>query len=86
MIRHQWNALRVGHHVLVHDEEIDGLPLAVGRVTGIDTGGGPTAIAIRISPPGRPSRVVRPRRLAVHLDLQNLDERCWRCALGSAST
>ena len=86
MIRRQWNALRVGHHVLVHDEETEGLPLAVGRVTGIDTDGGSTTIAIRISPAGRPSRVVRPRRLAVHLNLQNLDERCWRCALGPAST
>jgi hypothetical protein len=86
MIRLDWDALRVGHHVLVHDEEAEGLPLALGRVTGIETDGGATAIAIRISPAMGPSRIVRPRRLAVHLDLQNLDERCWRCALGPAST
>ncbi len=83
MIRLQWNGLRVGHHVLVHDETERGMPLVPGRVTMIKSASGIESgsndVSILISPPGRASKVVSPRRLAVHLDELDPAERCWRC-------
>lgn len=79
MIRREWNALRVGHHVLVHDEDDPASPLIPGRVTEVDTAGGANQVTVRISPPGRAARIVQPKRLAVHLDTGAAGERCWRC-------
>jgi hypothetical protein len=79
MIRLQWNSLRVGHHVLVHDDDDAAMMLVPGRVTMIQTTDGSNDVTIRISPPGGPTRIVQPRRLAVHLDTGEATERCWRC-------
>jgi hypothetical protein len=78
MIRLQWNSLRVGHHVLVHDDD-HAMKLVPGRVTMIQTAPGSNDLTIRITPPDGPSRSVHPRRLAVHLDTGAAAERCWRC-------
>ncbi len=80
MIRPQWQALRVGHHVLVHDEEMAGMPLVPGRVAMIQTDPNSNDIGIRITPTEGTSKIVRPRRLAVHMPQLDLDEHCWRCA------
>lgn len=79
MIRLQWNALEVGHHVLVHDEDDASLALTPGRVMTIQPAGGTNAVTIRLSRRGAPARVVQPRRLTVHLDDGEPTERCWRC-------
>ncbi len=79
MIRRHWNALRVGHHVLVHDENDPQMTLVPGRVTEIEETSGSHSVAIRISPRTGRSRVVQPSRLAVHLDNGEGTERCWRC-------
>lgn len=79
MIRRQWNALRVGHHVLVHDEAEAGLPLVPGRVTMVHATPGSNDVAIRIPSTRGPSRVVHPPRLAVHLEELDPEARCWRC-------
>lgn len=79
MIRLEWNALRVGHRVLVHDEAEAGLPLVPGRVTMVDTVSGSNDVAIKIRPTRGPSRVVHPPRLAVHLEDLDPEARCWRC-------
>lgn len=79
MIRLEWNALRVGHHVLVHDETTPGLPLVPGRVTRIQAASGSNDVAIRISSTRGPSKVVHPPRLAVHLEDLDPEARCWRC-------
>lgn len=79
MIRGQWNALQVGHHVLVHDETDETMALVPGRVTEIEETDGFNNVTIRLSPRRGPKRDVRPRRLAVHLDTGEATERCWRC-------
>ncbi len=81
MIRHQWNALHIGQHVLVHDEDDPASPLVPGRVTAVEAANGSNNVTIRISPPGRRGRVIQPRRLAVHLDSGESTERCWRCEI-----
>jgi hypothetical protein len=79
MIRLQWNALRVGQHVLVHDDTEAGQPLVPGRVTEVETAPGANEIGIRIPSTRGPSKVVHPSRLAVHLDELEPEARCWRC-------
>lgn len=79
MIRRDWNDLRVGHHVLVHDDADPSMALVPGRVTEIDETPGAQTVTIRISPRSGPRRVVQPSRLAVHLDTGEGIERCWRC-------
>ena len=81
MIRVQWNALRVGQHVLVHVEDTAGMPLVPGKVVTVTEQGGSNEVTIRITPVGGPSRVVSPRRLSVHPERLSLDEHCWRCAV-----
>jgi hypothetical protein len=83
MIRLQWNALRVGHHVLVHDETDPGLPLVPGRVTMVQAAPGSNDVAIRIPSTRGPSKVVHPPRLAVHLEDLDPEARCWRCDAGA---
>jgi hypothetical protein len=80
MLRFQWNALRVGSKVLMHDPRDAGMRLLDGVVTMVESAGGSNGVAIRVSPNGEPSEVLRPRRLTVHLDPRDLSEPCWRCA------
>jgi len=86
MMRLKWNALRVGHHVLVHDEDDPTSPLIPGRVTHVEPTNGINDVTIRISPPGESPRLVQPRRLTVHLDSGEPTERCWRCEIRHSST
>lgn len=79
MNRLEWNALRVGHRVLVHDEAEAGLPLVPGRVTMVQAASGSNDVAIRIPSTRGPSKVVHPPRLAVHLEELDPEARCWRC-------
>lgn len=79
MIRRQWNALRVGSHVLVHDDDDPKMTLAPGRVTKITESAGSHDVTIRIAPRRGAQRDVQPSRLAVHLDDGEGTERCWRC-------
>ena len=83
MIRLEWNALRVGQHVLVHDETDPGLPLVPGRVTMVTAAPGSNDVAIRIPSTRGPSKVVHPTRLVVHLEDVDPDARCWRCDAGA---
>jgi hypothetical protein len=80
MLRFQWNALRVGNKVLMHDPRDVGMRLLAGVVTIVDSRKGSNDIAIRVSPKGESSQILRPRRLAVHLDAGDAAEACWRCA------
>ena len=77
--RVEWNALRVGDHVLVHDEANASKPLVPGRVAEVQPGQRANVVAIRIKVPGGQARIVQPRRLMVHLDSGEAIERCWRC-------
>jgi len=77
MLRLQWNELKVGGHVLVHDVDQPHLRLVPGVVSCVETASGSNDIAIRLAAAG--GRTVRPQRLAVHLDPVGLGEQCWRC-------
>ena len=77
MLRFQWNSLRTGEHVMVHDDLDPGLALREGVVRLVETRPWDTNdVAIRIDH-HRPV-VVRPRRHAVH-PLPLDQGSCWRC-------
>jgi hypothetical protein len=80
VIRIEWNSLRVGHHVLVHDDTEHDMPLVAGQVTMLKTAPRSNEVTIRISPVGEASRIVHPPRLAVHLDGFDRPQDCWRCS------
>ena len=86
MIRLQWNALRVGDHVLVHDETDREMALAPGQVTMVQTMAGSNDVTIRLDPTDGASTVQCPRRLAVHLDTLDPAEGCWRCSTDAGRT
>jgi hypothetical protein len=78
MLRFQWNALRVGDEVAVHDDGNLHSPLARGTVKMVETGSGrrrESDVAIVVA--GR-SGVMRPRTSAVHL-IDDSTADCWRC-------
>ena len=77
--RRLWNALQVGDHVLVHDEDEPEQPIVPGRVSEVQSAPGSNDVEIRIRPTRGRARLVRPRRLAVHLDEIDPDGHCWRC-------
>jgi hypothetical protein len=79
MIRQEWNSLQVGDHVFVHEDTEANLAAVPGRVVVVDFAEGSNDVSIRISPARGKATVVRPRRLAVHLEELDPDRRCWRC-------
>ena len=79
MVRLEWNALRMGDHVLVHDASVAEMPLRPAVVALVDTKRGSNDVGVRISADAGSSHVVRPTRLSVHADPRNLAEQCWRC-------
>lgn len=82
MLPFQWNALRIGDRVLVHDDRTPGLDAHPGAVAIVEARRGRTNdVAIRMDATGQ---IVRPRRHAVHQ--VPLDRRftCWRCDAAGA--
>ena len=77
MLTFQWNALRVGDHVLVHDDHDAALPLGEGIVVLVESRRrGARSVGIRNSATGE---VQQPRRHAVHLSPLDARVLCWRC-------
>jgi hypothetical protein len=79
MLKFQWNALRRGDHVLVHDVDDPKLALRAGVVTLIEPQRSGQDVAIRYTTGTRTPRPVRPGRFAVHFDPIDDDDGCWRC-------
>jgi hypothetical protein len=79
MLKFQWNALRRGDHVLVHDVDDPKLALRAGVVALIDTQRSGRDVAIRYTTGTRTPRPVRPGRFAVHFDPIDEGDGCWRC-------
>jgi hypothetical protein len=77
--RREWNALRVGDHVLVHDDSDEEQPIVPGRVITVEPAPGTNDVGIRISPARGRSKVAHPRRFAVHPEELDPDRHCWRC-------
>lgn len=77
MLPFQWNSLRVGERVAVHDDADVDLGLVEGVVCIVQTHRPEVnEVGIRLD---NGSAIVRPRRHAVHL--LPVDGRpCWRCA------
>jgi fermentation-respiration switch protein FrsA (DUF1100 family) len=79
MVRLEWNALRVGDKVLVHDPTDPAIQLRPGVVAMVQTVKGSNDIGVSVARESDRSGVLRPRRLAVHLDPLDPAEECWRC-------
>jgi hypothetical protein len=79
MLQFQWDALRRGDHVLVHDVTHAALGLTAGVVTLVDVHPAGHDVSVRLMAGTPTSRVVQPGRFAVHLDPLDADDDCWRC-------
>lgn len=79
MLRLQWNALKVGDAVLVHDDADISLRLQPGIVAMVQTAHGSNDVGVRVAGRDGHGAVARPSRLSVHLDPRDLSEACWRC-------
>lgn len=78
MLGFQWNALRVGDRVRVHDDGTADLALHDGVVALVQTHPlRANDVGIRLD--GDAGAVVHPRRHAVHLGRSDAHEPCWRC-------
>jgi len=76
MLRFEWNALRPGDHVAMHDDG-GSLALCDATVVLVQTANGNNDIAVHVA--GAAQAVTRPRRMAVHLLPLDPGEQCWRC-------
>lgn len=77
MLAFEWNALRVGDRVAVHDDAAPHLSLGGGVVALVRTQRpAVNDVGIRLDAPG--SGIVRPSRHAVHL-VPVRRSGCWRC-------
>jgi len=79
MLRFQWNALRRGDQVLVHDGASTDLRLRPAIVALVDTAGPRVDVGMRYSDGPDAGRVVRPGRFATHRDPLTDAADCWRC-------
>ncbi len=77
--RFEWNALRVGDKVLVHDLGSAAMALVSGVVTGFKTLKGSNSVGIRVAATEGGAVVICPPRQAVHLPAFDPTEPCWRC-------
>ena len=84
MLRLQWNALKVGDRVLVHDDADVSLRLQPGIVAMVQTAHGSNDVGVRVTDQSGHVGVVRPSRLSVHLDPRDVTEDCWRCDIIAA--
>ncbi len=85
MLRFQWDALRVGDRVLVHDDLDAAFESHGATVRFVTTNvGRANEIALRLDDP--PMEIVRPRRHAVHQLPVDTNIDCWRCAVATRLT
>lgn len=81
MLKFEWNALRIGDGVLVHDPRDAELGLIRGAVLMVDSNKGKRPandVGIRVGA-GDEQHVLWPSYLAVHRDPNDPLEDCWRC-------
>ena len=79
MLRFQWDSLRRGDHILVHDVHAKDLGLRPAVVELVDSTGSRRDIAARFTDGPDAGTVVRPGRFATHPDPLDGDGDCWRC-------
>jgi hypothetical protein len=78
MLKFQWDGLRRGDTVFVHDVRDADLGLRAGVVTHVDVRPSGHDVGIRLTTGAPTGPVVRPGRFAVHLAAAEGDD-CWRC-------
>lgn len=83
MLPFEWNSLRIGDSVAVHNDVDLATPLQPGSVRIVQTrpGTGVNDIAIRLDT----GSMIRPRRGAVHTTPTGADQ-CWRCRMSDGRT
>jgi hypothetical protein len=86
MLKDDWNGLRVGCKVLVHDHESDILSLIPGVVAAIDRRKAANRLGIRPTVAGNERKICWPTHVALHLDPPRPTEHCWRCDVVEAHT
>ena len=79
MLKFQWDGLRRGDTVFVHDASDADLGLRAGVVTLVDVRPSGHDVGIRLTAGTATGPVVRPGRFAVHLAAMD-DDDCWRCS------
>jgi hypothetical protein len=80
MLSFQWDSLRRGDRVLVHDPTTPHRGLRAGVVVLVDETGPRRDVAVRYTDGADTGLVVRPSRFATHsVPLTDAAE-CWRCA------
>ena len=79
MLNMDWNALRSGDNVLVHDPRSPDMALTPGVVVVFDTHKRTNGVGIRLPANGGEELVLWPSRLVVHPDPRDPKESCWRC-------
>jgi hypothetical protein len=83
MLKFEWNALRVGDQVVVHDPVGTAFPLLAGTVAMIETKRSKrdaNGVGIRVAAEGGGHRIVWASHLAAHHDPPDPRDDCWRCA------
>jgi hypothetical protein len=79
VLRFEWNALRIGGHVLVHDPRTAEMTLTNGTVATVVTNRGGNGVGIRVGGNSGETSILWPSRLAVHRQPRDPTEACWRC-------
>jgi len=85
-LKFEWNALRLGDKVFVHDPTDVDMRLLAGVVSIVETAKGSNDLAIRVHGEQAAPVVIRPARLTVHLDPLDPTQSCWRCEESRPST
>jgi uncharacterized protein YwbE len=75
----EWNALREGDKVVVHDQDKKERAPKRGVVALIDTESHIHGVGIRTANANGTNVIVWPSYLAVHRDPRDQAEPCWRC-------
>ena len=79
MLRFEWNALRTGDHVLVHDPRTAEMILTRGVVASVDTHKGANVVGIRVGGNSGETTVLWPSHISLHRDPRDPSGVCWRC-------
>jgi hypothetical protein len=79
VLRFEWNALRPGDHVLVHDPRTADMTLTDGVVTSVDTHKRVNGVGICVDALDGDAAILWPSPFVVHHDPPDPSEPCWRC-------
>lgn len=79
MLRFEWNALRIGDGVHVHDPRAADMSLIDGVVASVDAHKGANGVSIRVGGTASKTAVLWPSPVAVHAGSGEPSQSCWRC-------